>query len=62
VVIDAETVEVAQAAESVDGVTAGDQSAVAKPTRRRSAGGARKAAGPKKPRATSAKPRGKKKE
>jgi uncharacterized LabA/DUF88 family protein len=61
-VIDAETVEVAQAAVPVEGGTAAADSVAAKPKRRRAAGGARKAAVAKKPSATSAKPRSRKKE
>jgi uncharacterized LabA/DUF88 family protein len=60
-VIEAETIEPAEVAAPVEGEATG-QEAGQKPKRRRAAGVPRKAASPRKPRATSAKPRGKKKE
>ena len=61
-VIDAETVDVSGATAAGGGEAAAEPSADAKPKRRRAAAAAKKPAAPKKPRATPAKPRGKKKE
>jgi uncharacterized LabA/DUF88 family protein len=61
-VIDAEIVDMLGAAAAVEGQAGGEAAADAKPKRRRAAAGAKKVAAPKKPRATPAKPRGKKKE
>jgi hypothetical protein len=61
-VIDAETIESAEAAVPAGDQAAGQESAAAKPKRRRAAAGTRRTAAPKKPRTTTAKPRGKTKE
>ena len=61
-VIDAETVDVSGAIAAGGGDAAAEPPADAKPKRRRAAAAAKKPAAPKKPRATPAKPRGKKKE